>query len=544
MQYNGVRPLASPSMATRLIEALEAFQKPRHPLRITTLPPDVWSGSAETGRALMTALRDYPSGYDMAIAAFWRSAEGDCHYDYRHSFRWLRDLRACGGDMARRAARHLVEAWIEAYGRQMGNTGLFDSELLGARLAALVQHFDFYGASADSQWQENWMNCIFRQGRNLARSLPSTHTGTAMLQAINGLLLVGLCLSDQDEWLHQAHTLLQAELGKQILGDGGHVTRSPAQLLLAYMRCYEIRVALVSAGRPVPPVLIHALDRMGPALRFYRCGDKKLPCFHGTQEEDAARLDHYLASVDTKGKVLRTLPACGYDRLSSGRSLLLFDHGLCPPAPFDRLMHAAPLAFEFSYARERIFVNCGTHPTAPEWQDALRATAAHNALTIDDYNAMEIKADGHFGRIVRKALVKREDAEAFSLVEGSHDGYVSTMGITHHRRLYLSQKGHDLRGEDTLTCATQLAKPRQISVRFHLHPRVLVSPIRDGQEFLLRLPSGIGWRFHQTGASLALENSIYLGDGDRPLKTKQIVLTSMMQQDKHQICWALQREGL
>ncbi|MES2728652.1 MAG: heparinase II/III family protein [Pseudomonadota bacterium] len=531
-------------MATRLIEALEAFQKPRHPLRILTLPPDAWAGSAETGRALLTALRDYPSGYDVAIAAFWRTTEDDATQNYRHGFRWLRDLRACGGDMARRAARHLIESWIETYGRQSGTTGIFDAALTGARLAAWVQHFDFYGASADTQWQDIWMNCVFRQGRHLARSLPSNHTGPAALQAITGLLLAGLSLSDQDDWLHQTHDMLQTELAKQILGDGGHVTRSPAQLLLAYMRCHEIRVALVAAGRPVPAVLIHALDRMGPALRFFRCGDKKLPCFHATQEEDADRLDHYLASIDTKGKVLRTLPACGYDRLSSGRSLLLFDHGLCPPAPYDRQMHAAPLAFEFSYARERIFVNCGTHPSAAEWQDALRATAAHNSLTIDDYNAMEIRQDGHFGRIVRKAMITREDTEAFSMVEGSHDGYVSTTGITHHRRLSLAQKGHDLRGEETLSCATQLAKPRQVTLRFHLHPRVLVSAIRDGQEFLLRLPSGIGWRFHQTGATLSLENSIYLGEGNRPLKTKQIVLTSTMQSDKLQICWALQREGL
>ena len=33
--------------------------------------------------------------------------------------------------------------------------------------------------------------------------------------------------------------------------------------------------------------------------------------------------------------------------------------------------HAAPLAFEMSYGRERIIVNCGSHPTNPEWQDML-----------------------------------------------------------------------------------------------------------------------------------------------------------------------------
>ena len=83
-----------------------------------------------------------------------------------------------------------------------------------------------------------------------------------------------------------------------------------------------------------------------------------------------------------------------------------------------------------------------------------------------------------------------------------------------------------------------------MTLRFHLHPRVLVSPIRDGAEFLLRLPSGIGWRLHQTGAHLSLDNSIYLGEGSRPLKTKQIIMQAEMTGDRHQICWGLQREGL
>jgi len=99
-----------------------------------------------------------------------------------------------------------------------------------------------------------------------------------------------------------------------------------------------------------------------------------------------------------------------------------------------------------------------------------------------------------------------------------------------------------MRGEETLTCSIGLGRSHAATVRFHLHPRVPVSLVQDGTEALLRLPGGSGWRFSTTGATLSLENSIYLGEGVHPRKTKQIVLRTTMDTDTAQIKWALQRE--
>src|SRR5262249_26104567 len=153
--------------------------------------------------------------------------------------------------------------------------------------------------------------------------------------------------------------------------------------------------------------------------------------------------------------------------------------------------------------------NCGTHPIDPEWRDALRGTAAHNTATIDYRNACEIRKDGHFGRRTRNVVATREEKDGICLIDAVHDGYVPLNGISHRRRLYLADQGHDLRGEETLSCSVGLSKPAEIAVRFHLHPRVLVSLIRGKEEALLRLPGGAGWIFSHSGGTLTLENSIY-----------------------------------
>lgn len=222
----------------------------------------------------------------------------------------------------------------------------------------------------------------------------------------------------------------------------------------------------------------------------------------------------------------------------------MVDCGGPPSFPHDRVHHAAPLSFEFSYGKERIFVSCGTHPANSEWAEALRATAAHNAVVLDHRNGYEVRGDGHFSRKAQSCHAVRNGDEKAVLIEGSHDGYLPLNGFTHSRSLYLGGKGYDLRGEDLLSSRMQPLKVLDIAVRFHIHPRVLVSLAQDGASALLRLPGGIGWRFQSDVGVLALEDSVYLGDGCELRKSKQLVIYGQTSEKKCKIKWALQREGV
>jgi uncharacterized heparinase superfamily protein len=219
------------------------------------------------------------------------------------------------------------------------------------------------------------------------------------------------------------------------------------------------------------------------------------------------------------------------------------DCGRAPEREFDAFAHAAPLAFEMSYGRERVFVNCGSHPSDADWREALRGTAAHNTLILGHRNACEIREDGHFARRADKVTAAREESKSAVLLEGMHNGYERLNGYTHRRRLYVSDQGHDVRGEDYICSQIAPAKPIDIAVRFHLHPRVMVSLIRDGQEALLRLPGGTGWRFTFSAGFLSLEESIYLGEGTQPRKTKQLVIYGQTLEKKAKIKWSCQKEG-
>ncbi|MCB9990495.1 MAG: heparinase II/III family protein [Rhodospirillales bacterium] len=505
---------------------------------------DLWPGDAERGRWLCSGAFAM-DGETLALHNdCWEPSGVGPHWlRHMHGFDWLRDLKALGGDAPRLQARAMIESWIKRY--NLCQPSVWRADYTGRRLAGWIALYDFFGESADEDFQDQFFVSLIRQARHLSRAAPGNAPGLPAFYAVKGLIYAGIALQGRESWLEQGLDLLEQETGKQILPDGGHISRSPAQLCEVLQIFIDVRQALIAGEYPVPERMAHTIDRMAQALRFFRYADRHFALFHGTQEGDLTLIDAVLNRSNARGKVLPGLPQSGFERMTLGRSMVMVDCGTPPPSPYDTDAHASPLAFEFVYGKERVFVCCGSHPLDPAWQDSLRATAAHNTLGIDYRNSCEIRdhQHGHFGRKPRKVTMLREESKDAVLVEATHDGYVPLNGITHRRRLYLGASGHDLRGEENLTCSIGTVKPAEVTLRFHLHPRVLVSLIQNGEEALLRLPGGAGWRFFHSAGKLSLENSIYLGQGTRPRKTKQLVITGRMDCDTAQIKWALQREA-
>lgn len=516
------------------------------PDRLLVKPVDLWAGNARAGHWICDGAFVLDEDQrDFGIEC-WETNDADQAWlIHMHSFVWLRDLRAMGGAQARRQAREMILSWIRHFKRW--DQLAWRPDIAGERVAMWIAHFEFFDESRHDEeinhFQDQFFDSLARQARHVAHNLPGNQFGLSLLKGLKGLIYAGLAFEGRESWIVQGLSILEKELQVQILSDGSHISRSPSQLLESLQALLDIRTALNTGGYPLPECVQHAIDRMVPALRFFRYADKALGLFHGAQEGNIDLIDSVLAQSGVGSKALNSLPCAGFERATLGRTSLVFDCGLPSSYPHDLQAHAAPLAFEMSYGKDRLFVSCGSHPFSDDWKDALRQTPAHNALTIEHRNAFEIKDNGHFARKAKVAAPVRETTKQTCLLEGTHDGYAPLYGLTHRRRLYLGDQGHDFRGEDALHCAVELSRPLGWAVRFHIHPRVIVSLIRDGTEALLRLPNGIGWRFHQSGGTLALDDSLYLGSGSRPRKTKQLVIYGQINEKEQKIKWALQREG-
>ena len=529
------------------------------PERLCVQPVDSWAGCADAGRILCDGALMYEGARVPVGESGWAlDGMGAQFQAFLHGFSWLRDLRALSGErgmsaVARTHAKVMIRSWIQHYTNWHPQS--WQNDVMGERLAMWLSAYEFFSAveffeaHEEDDFQDMFFESCVRQARHLSRTLShdmlrdgGLQAGIGQFKAAKGLLYAGICFEDEDEWVDQALNKFKFEIDRQIAGDGAHLSRSPVQLMEILQILIDVRIALRAADMPLPEEIQHAIDRMGPALRFFQYSDKHFALFNGGQEGDVDCIAAVLRQAGVRGKVLSALPCTGYERATLGRTSLILDVGAPPVRPFGVKAHAAPLAFEMNYGRDRLFVNCGSHPFDEDWQEALRSTPAHTALSMDDRNACEIKGDT-FARTTATPKVIREDLKNAVLLEASHDGYEALNGFTHKRRIYLSDQGHDIRGADILSAQVEPAKPVQTAVRFHLHPRVMVSLIRDGEEALLRMPGGVGWRFHHQGGTLALEDSVYMGQGSVPRKTKQLVIYGQISDIEAQIKWALQKEG-
>lgn len=142
----------------------------------------------------------------------------------------------------------------------------------------------------------------------------------------------------------------------------------------------------------------------------------------------------------------------------------------------------------------------------------------------------------------------------FSGLIAGHDGYLSSHGLTHIRRLDLSHNGRSLAGEDTLAAietqdekafdkALDRVKLQGIAfkIRFHLHPDVDTTLDMGGTAISMALKSGEVWVFrHDGNAGLSLEPSVYLEKGRlKPRATKQVVLSGVIVEYATRIRWTL-----
>jgi uncharacterized heparinase superfamily protein len=410
--------------------------------------------------------------------------------------------------------------------------------VLGARLSNWLGHAEFLLAGADDAFAAAFYGSMGRQAKHLARVLDFAPDGAERIVALKGMILAALGLSTQRRRLGRALARLDDELGRQVLGDGGHMERSPAVQFVVLRHLVDIRAALREAQEETPTGLQTAIDRMAPMLRFFRHGDGGLTLFNDTDEAEGWLIDVVLTRAEARGKPLESAPHTGFERLNANRTLIIMDAGTPPPPGRDGHAHAGTLAFEMSVGKERLIVNCGAHPGGdPSWRRAQRATAAHSTVTVEDVNSAELLPDAGLGYRPAYVTVERKEADGNIWIDARHDGYAKSFGLTHHRRLYLAGNGGDIRGEDMLDGAGD----HKFTVRFHLHPSIRASLVQEGSTVLLRLPSGTGWRLRSAGGVISLQESVYLGSRGDVKRTEQIVVSAATKNGHGQVKWALSR---
>ncbi len=470
--------------------------------------------------------------------------------DSLHGFGWLRHLRAAGNDISRLYARALVNDWIEGHGSGRGPG--WSAPVLARRIMAWLYHSPVFLNDTSPDYYRTVMKSLTQQHSQLQRSLHMCGDGVPRLVCTMALNFAALCLGGQEKKLGRTIALLERELERQILPDGGHFSRHPGAAAEILLDLLPLRQTFTARDMEPPQKLMSAIDRMMPMVRFIRHGDGHFALFNGMSASTPGAAAAVLALDDVQGKPPFNAQHSGYQRIEAERTLVLMDTGAAPPLGVSARAHAGCLSFELSSGPRRIIVNCGA-PALPDanWREVARTTAAHSTLTIAGRSSAAFVRRPFSGKPAETLLagpeqvnVKREREDGHIAVEASHDGYRKGYGVLHVRHLKVSAGGGRLDGEDRLVPAAtshlRRRKQTEAILRFHLHPAVRASLSQNGKTVMLDLAEGESWRFSAAGEEIGLEESVFLADKKGPRKTRQIVIYCPFELEKV-VKWSFRR---
>lgn len=455
-------------------------------------------------------------------------------------FGWLRHLRAADTGIARANARALVDEWISLQGSW--HETAWRPDILARRIISWLAQSPLVLHDADVQFYRRFLRNLSRQVRYLRGAAGDARDGAVQIKIGIALCFASLCMAGQGRHLNAATRKLTNELERQILPDGGHISRNPgvpADLLIDLL---PLRQAFTSRNIAPPALLLNAIERMMPMLRFFRHADGSFALFNGmgpTVTADVATVQSY---DDTHGTPVANAAHSGYQKLRLNDLLAIVDTGVPPPLGLSQEAHASCLAFELSSGAQRIVVNCGmTAINRESWRQLARATAAHSTATFNDASSCRFREIRAFRKLIgvpivsgpRHVTAEREDRNDAVILRGSHDGYADRYGIIHRRTLTLLENGRRLEGEDTFSSprgTLPAGTADDFAIRFHLHPSIKANRLADGHSVMLLLPSRDVWSFDAHEDHVELEESVFLAGNDGPRRTLQIVISGRASQ--------------
>ena len=301
-----------------------------------------------------------------------------------HGFRWLRHMRAAGTELAAANARALVSDWIVTHGGSISGVA-WEPATTAKRIIAWLQHSSVVLQGAEFPFYRAYLKSLAVQIRYLRSVVKEMPDGKDRLRARIALAFAALSLPAPASALRSATRHLAEELDRQILPDGGHISRNPLTVMELLADLLPLRYTYANQAETPPAALINAVDRMLPALRFFRHEDGALARFNGMGATIHDRIAAILRHDDTEGAPLLHAPHSGYERLSMGGTTVIADTGLPPPIDVSNAAHAGCLSFEMSSGRQHFIVNCGVDTYgAAEFRPLARATAAHSTATLND----------------------------------------------------------------------------------------------------------------------------------------------------------------
>jgi uncharacterized heparinase superfamily protein len=430
-----------------------------------------------------------------------------------YNLHYFDDLNAQGAEERESWHREAVNDWVTEVA--LSASPAWDPYPLSLRLVNWIKWLQGGVEPVGS-----WLQSLSTQAGELERRLEFHLGGNHLFSNAKALVFAGAFFEGgpAQTWMRRGLEILQREMTRQIVADGGHYERSPMYHALAL----EDVLDLVNLSRRYPDSITAPLRdfvdswpglacRMEAALGVMCHPDAEVAAFNDAAPGIApppAELRRYAADLFGRGNcaapaAIEALPETGYVKLTLDDAVAIIDVAPVGPDELPGHAHADTLSFELSLRGRRVLVNGGTSTyDRGATRERERGTAAHNTVTIDGADSSEVWASFRVARRARPFDVETAHSEDGARVAASHDGYHRLRGRPTHRRIWILRPGAFI-VEDQIT-----GRFNSAVARFHLQPAAEWILDDTGLAGLLVLPDGgrVRWQSNVAGT---IERSHY-----------------------------------
>jgi uncharacterized heparinase superfamily protein len=349
----------------------------------------------------------------------------------------LRHLAAASDEGARNAARSLAVEWTIRYGNRAGVAG--ESVVTARRLVSWLTHASLLLEGADPKTYAALTRSLGSDLVRLSADWRDAPEGYPRLFSLIALLLSDLCVSGHDRQLADTERAFSAELARQILPDGGHVSRNASVLVELLLDLLPLKQCFASRQRTPPAGLAPAMHNMFAMLRTLRLGDGML-ALQWRVHRHSRRACHGAGTMSGSGR--RSCAKPSGTRVSSAAARSCW----WTPARLHRSGRCGARGLSVvrgEFGHRLIFTSAVRQVPPTRWRTAARATASLNTLARRKLVRL-IRHTTLSGLISaphpRSASSNAEGGGGIRLA-AEHDGYADRFGLLRKRALALSANG-------------------------------------------------------------------------------------------------------
>ncbi len=452
-----------------------------------------------------------------------------------HYFEWLYAAKKIGGlKNISLAKKHIFNWHIKKYRL---SSFVWEKNFVAKRLINLIYNFDYYAVSATKE-EKKILNIIILKHYFILNLLIKLNKNDVSIEITKAMFLFHL--------IHKLETSeivkkLNKQLNENINQNGMHKSMNPCTHAEFINHLYEIKNICLFFNFVPPKEIEFQITNMSAVLKNLFHKDGMIALFNGSNNAN-------IESITKINKLINDITAKNLAKIKNGLAIFennkfkVFFDAIKPDSKLlNQNLHAGTLGFEMSCDKEKIITNCGSvEKRIGKKPEYLRFSAAHSTIILNNTNISELVEKKSYKRIPKIILLYNEETENILSWSATHDGYMDNFRRIIKRKLIISKNYPTINGEDSIICHKLNSKKALYNIRFHLTPICTCLLTNNQKSVLIKTKLNQSWIFSSEN-KLKLEESIYINNGKRVERTKQIVISGYTSLPKKIEKWSISK---